>query len=102
MTLRIEQYPSALGAEVSGITLAGLEDRDVLVALRAAMDEHAVLVFREQPLTTDQQLAFSQNFDGTLHTKTSTAALGNNRFGNAALTDISNTAADGEILAADD
>jgi alpha-ketoglutarate-dependent 2,4-dichlorophenoxyacetate dioxygenase len=100
--LNIEKYPSALGAEVSGLTLAGLDDQDILATLRAAMDEHAVLVFRNQPLTTDQQLAFAQNFDGALHTKTSTAALGNNRFGNAALTDISNTAADGEILAADD
>ena len=102
MSLKIEKYPSVLGAEVSGVPLAGLEDREVLAALRAGMEEHAVLVFRDQPLTSEQQLAFAQAFDGALHSKTSTAALGNNRFGNDALTDISNTSADGSILPADD
>ena len=102
MSLRIQKYPSALGAEVSGVTLAGLDDAAILAELRAGMDEHAVLVFRDQPLTSQEQLAFAQNFDGALHSKTSTAALGNNRFGNDALTDISNTAANGEILPADD
>ena len=102
MTLRIEKYPSALGAEVSGVVLAGLEDPETLRRLREGMDQHAVLVFRGQPLTVDEQLGFAQAFDGALHSKTSTAALGNNRFGNDAVTDISNTSADGRVLAADD
>lgn len=102
MTLQIQPFASVLGAEVSGVTLAGLDDPAILAQLRAGMDRHAVLVFRDQPLTSEQQLAFAERFDGTLHTKTSTAALGNNRFGNDALTDISNTGADGTILPADD
>ena len=54
------------------------------------MDKYAVLVFRDQPFTDDQQLAFAQRLDGQLHSKTGTAALGLNRLGNDALVDISN------------
>jgi alpha-ketoglutarate-dependent taurine dioxygenase len=66
------------------------------------MDEFGVLVFRNQQFTNDDQLDFAQRFDGTLHAKTSVAVLGKNRFGNEALTDISNVNEKGEILAADD
>ncbi|MEY3777018.1 MAG: hypothetical protein RIR83_1060 [Pseudomonadota bacterium] len=55
-----------------------------------------------QQFTNDDQLDFAQRFDGTLHAKTSVAVLGKNRFGNEALTDISNVNEKGEILAADD
>ena len=102
MTLLIRKLPSVLGAEVTGVTLAGLDDGEVLAQLRAGMDEHAVLVFRDQPLEAAEQLQFAERFDGTLHSKTSVAVLGKNRFGNEALTDISNVGADGQILAADD
>ncbi|MDB5827194.1 MAG: taurine catabolism dioxygenase tauD/tfdA [Variovorax sp.] len=102
MTLHIQKFPTVLGAEVTGVTLRGLADPAVLAQLRAGMDEHAVLVFRDQPLDNDEQLQFAERFDGTLHSKTSVAVLGKNRFGNEALTDISNVGADGEILAADD
>jgi alpha-ketoglutarate-dependent 2,4-dichlorophenoxyacetate dioxygenase len=66
------------------------------------MDEHAVLVFPGQPFTNEEQLDFAQRLDGTLHTKTSVAVLGKNRFGNEALTDVSNVGANGEILSGDD
>lgn len=89
-------------AEVSGIDLRETHDRELLGRLRAAMDEYAVLVFHNQPFTNDEQLAFAQRFDGVLHTKTSVAVLGKNRFGNEALTDVSNVGAGGDILAADD
>jgi len=40
----------------------------------------------------------SQRFDGALHARTGSAALGKNRFGNEALTDISNVDETGEVL----
>ncbi|WP_208508589.1 TauD/TfdA family dioxygenase [Variovorax paradoxus] len=101
MTLNIQKLPSVLGAEVTGISLRTLTDPDTLAQLRAGMDEHAVLVFRDQPLENEEQLAFAERFDGTLHSKTSVAVLAKNRFGNEALTDISNVGADGQILPAD-
>jgi alpha-ketoglutarate-dependent 2,4-dichlorophenoxyacetate dioxygenase len=102
MTLHFEKLPAVLGAEVTGVVLRDLTEPRVLARLRTGMDEHAVLVFRDQALTSEEQLAFAQRFDGTLHTKTSVAVLAKNRFGNEALTDISNVGADGEILAAND
>ena len=66
------------------------------------MDKYAVLVFRDQDFTNDEQLDFAQRFDGTLHARTSSAAISGNRFGNEALADVSNVGADGKIRSADD
>jgi alpha-ketoglutarate-dependent 2,4-dichlorophenoxyacetate dioxygenase len=94
-------HPSFVG-ELSGIDLRRVHDRETLDAIRAGMDEFAVLVFRDQPFTDEEQLAFAQRFDGALHAKTGASALGPNRFGNEALTDISNVDEDGQILKSDD
>ncbi len=102
MALSIRSLHPLFAGEVSGIDLRQVHDPALLAELRAAMDQHAVLVFRNQPFTDDEQLAFAQRFDGTLHAKTSVAVLTKNRFGNEALTDISNVGADGQILPADD
>ena len=61
-----------------------------------------MLVFRDQPFTDEEQLAFAQRFDGELHAKTGTAVLGKNRLGNEALSDISNLDENGEIMGPDD
>jgi len=89
-------------AEASPIDLRRAHDGDALDAIRAGMDEYAVLIFRDQPFSDTEQLAFAQRFDGTLHTNTGAAVLGKNRFGNEALTDISNLDEDGAILKSDD
>jgi alpha-ketoglutarate-dependent 2,4-dichlorophenoxyacetate dioxygenase len=89
-------------AEASPIDLRQAHDGETLDAIRAGMDENAVLIFRDQPFSDAQQLVFAQRFDGTLHTNTGAAVLGKNRFGNEALTDISNLDEDGAILKSDD
>jgi len=89
-------------AEASPIDLRRAHDGDTLDAIRAGMDEYAVLIFRDQPFSDTEQLAFAQRFDGTLHSNTGAAVLGKNRFGNEALTDISNLDEDGAILKSDD
>jgi alpha-ketoglutarate-dependent 2,4-dichlorophenoxyacetate dioxygenase len=91
-----------LGAEVAGVDLREAHDRETLDEIRAGMDEHGVLVFRDQPFTDQQQMAFAQRFDGALHSKTGAAALGKNRFGDEALTDISNVDENGELLRSED
>jgi alpha-ketoglutarate-dependent 2,4-dichlorophenoxyacetate dioxygenase len=89
-------------AEASPIDLRQAHDGETLDAIRAGMDENAVLIFRDQPFSDAEQLVFAQRFDGTLHTNTGAAVLGKNRFGNEALTDISNLDEDGAILKSDD
>src|SRR5581483_11362691 len=89
-------------AEVGPIDLREVHDRATLDALRAGMDQYAVLVFRDQPFTDAEQLDFAQRFDGVLHTKTGAAALGKSRLGTEAIADISNVDESGEILKSDD
>jgi alpha-ketoglutarate-dependent 2,4-dichlorophenoxyacetate dioxygenase len=88
--------------EASAIALRETFDAQALAAIRAGMDEHAVLVFHDQAFTDAEQIAFAQRLDGKLHAKTGSRAIAKNRFGNEALTDISNVGADGSILATDD
>ena len=51
------------GAELRGVTLSDVANDDAAYqAVRAAFEEHSVLVFRGQEVTDDIQLAFSRRF----------------------------------------
>lgn len=89
-------------AEASPIELRRAHDEATLAEIREGMDEYAVLVFRDQPFTDEEQLAFARRLDGELHTRTGAAALGKSRLGNEALSDISNVDENGEVLDAGD
>jgi len=89
-------------AEVRPLDLRRVHDGEALARIRAGMDEYAVLVFRDQPFTDEEQLAFAQRLDGRLHAKTGSAVLRKSRLGNEALADISNVDENGEILKSDD
>jgi alpha-ketoglutarate-dependent 2,4-dichlorophenoxyacetate dioxygenase len=102
MTLTFRKLHPLFVAEVGAIDLRRVHDRPTLAEIRAGMDEFAVLVFRDQLFSDEEQLAFAQRFDGALHTNTGAAVLGRNRFGNEALADISNLDERGEILKSDD
>jgi alpha-ketoglutarate-dependent 2,4-dichlorophenoxyacetate dioxygenase len=102
MSLTFRQLTTHFAAEASPIDLREVRDRDTLDQIRAGMDRYAVLVFRDQSLGDAEQLAFAERFDGTLHAKTGAAVLGKNRFGNEALTDISNVDEGGALLKSND
>jgi taurine dioxygenase len=51
-----------IGAEVGGVDLARLLDQVTVDAIRAALVEHKLLVFRDQSLTPDQLVAFGRAF----------------------------------------
>jgi alpha-ketoglutarate-dependent 2,4-dichlorophenoxyacetate dioxygenase len=101
MALQFRPLHPHFAAEVSPVDLRQVHDAETLAEIRAGIDTHAVLVFRDQPFTDDQQLAFAQRLDGQLHSKTGTAALGLNRLENDALVDISNLDERGDITASD-
>ncbi len=98
MNLDIRPLHASFVGEVSGIDLSLRCGSDELAYLREGLDVYAVLVFRNQILSNEQQLFFAQQLDGKLHTKTGVATLGPNRFGNEAITDVSNIDQDGNIL----
>ena len=89
-------------AQASSIALREVFDPAVLAEIRAGMDRHAVLVFRDQAFADDEQLDFARRLDGRLHEKTGSRVVSANRLGNEALTDISNVANDGGLQAPQD
>ena len=101
MALTFRKLHPHFVAEVSPIDLRQATDPETLLQIRAGMDEHAILVFRDQAFTDKEQLAFAQLFDGQLHTKTGISALQKSRLGNEALADVSNLDANGEVYKAD-
>jgi len=86
---------------VSGIDLTRrLSDAEV-AAVHAGMDQFGVLVFHDQQLSDDQQLAFSRQL-GPLEQATGDIAAPQDRRMSMDLNDISNLDKHGEVLPRDD
>jgi len=98
MALTFRKLHPHFVAEVGPVDLRRIHDPETLAEIRAGMDEHAVLVFHDQPFTDAEHLDFAERLDGVLHTKLGSSALQKNRFGNEALGDISNLDENGEIM----
>ena len=100
MTLEFRKLHPHFVGEASRIDLREVHDEETLARIRSGMDRYAVLVFREQAFTDEEQLAFAQRFDGELHRKTGASVLAESRLGDEALADISNVGEDGRLLEA--
>ena len=83
-------------AEASGLDISQPLDAAGVKAIEDAMDRHAVLVFRNMPLTQAQQIAFARSL-GPLDLGLRKLKGGPHRFDYAELADISNVKADGEV-----
>jgi alpha-ketoglutarate-dependent 2,4-dichlorophenoxyacetate dioxygenase len=103
MTLTIQPAnparPDFFG-EVSGIDLSQTISREAVAAIEAGMDRYAVLVFHDQRIDDEQQLAFTRNF-GPLEMATGDFEQKNRRL-SMAVNDISNLDRDSKVLARDD
>jgi alpha-ketoglutarate-dependent 2,4-dichlorophenoxyacetate dioxygenase len=62
MSLSIRQIHPVFVGEVSGVDCREPLGPDVVAAIEAGMDQYAVLVFRDQRITDEQQLAFTRQF----------------------------------------
>jgi alpha-ketoglutarate-dependent 2,4-dichlorophenoxyacetate dioxygenase len=61
--MEIKQLGPGFFAEVSGVGLADVAVSDeAYAAVRAAFEEHSVLLFRGQPISDELQIAYSQRF----------------------------------------
>ncbi|OMC19796.1 TauD/TfdA dioxygenase family protein [Mycobacterium colombiense] len=66
-------------AELRGVTIHEVAAADaVYAAVRAAFEEHSVLVFRDQEVTDEAQLAFSRRFGPLEVTKAGSVGAGSN------------------------
>ena len=98
MTLEFRKLHPLFAAEVSVLDLRDVYDEETLEQIRSSMDEHAVLVFRDQAFSSEEQRDFAIRLDGELHRKTGISVLQKSRFGDEAITDVSNVDASGEVL----
>ena len=98
MVLEFRKLHPHLAAEASAVDLRDVHGDETLERIRSGMDEHAVLVFRDQAFSGEEQRDFAIRLDGELHRKTGISVLQESRFGDEALTDVSNVGAGGEVL----
>ena len=100
MALQLKPLHPVFAAEASGIDLAQpLADADAR-AINAAMNEYAVLVWRGQPLTQQEQLRFATSF-GPLDIGLKRVFKRPERLDDERLIDISNVDAQGNVARRD-
>jgi alpha-ketoglutarate-dependent 2,4-dichlorophenoxyacetate dioxygenase len=67
MPVRTRQIGPCFAAEVEGIDLTKPLSPDEVAAIHAGMDRYAVLVFHDQPVEDEQQLAFTRSLGDIEH-----------------------------------
>lgn len=95
MLLTVPLRPG-FAAEARGLDISQELSRSELQDITTALDEHAVLVFRQQNLTPDTQLRFARYF-GELDLGFKKASMSPNRLGHERLIDISNVDETGQV-----
>src|SRR6266849_6495607 len=67
MTVKTRQIGPCFAAEVEGIDMRKPLSPDEVAAIHAGMDEYAVLVFHDQHIDDEQQLAFTRSLGEIEH-----------------------------------
>jgi alpha-ketoglutarate-dependent 2,4-dichlorophenoxyacetate dioxygenase len=99
MVVSVTPLHPTLGAEVRGVDLTHPVMPEFFTEIDAAFNRYGILVFPEQPVTDEQQLAFCELF-GPLEINPNYA--GAKMRLRADIADISNLDAEGQVLARDD
>jgi len=99
--LRFTTLHPAFAAAVEGADLRHPLPPGQAAEIEAAMDRHAVLVFADQDIDDDQQMAFGLNY-GPMEAETATVDAHKRRLKHPRMNDISNLDENGQLLAADD
>ncbi|HZP87479.1 MAG TPA: TauD/TfdA family dioxygenase [Burkholderiales bacterium] len=67
--ISIQPISPTFAGEVSGVDLRAPLSREEVAGIEAGMDRYAVLVFHDQPISDDEQMAFTRNFGGIEHAR---------------------------------
>jgi alpha-ketoglutarate-dependent 2,4-dichlorophenoxyacetate dioxygenase len=102
MTLSIRQIHPVFVGEVLGADLTQPLTREEAAAIDAGMDRYAVLVFRDQNITDDQQMAFTLNFGAIENAKGGNITKAEEYRLKKGMVDVSNLDKEGKPLARDD
>ena len=100
MTLHLRPLHPLFAGEASAIDLGKPLSAATVDEIRAAMDQYGVLVFRDQALDQEQQIAFARSF-GPLDIGLRKALQRPHRFDYEELIDISNVDEHGEVARRD-
>ncbi|MEM8975554.1 MAG: TauD/TfdA family dioxygenase [Pseudomonadota bacterium] len=101
MSLTIKQVHPVFVGEVTGVDLTTPLSAEIASKIEAGMDEHAVLVFHDQPITDEQQQAFSQNFGELENAKGGNVTKPQDRRLQVGMNDVSNLGKDNKPLPRD-
>ena len=101
MAIAIRQLHKHFVGEVSGVDLRKPLTKDEAAAIEAGMDKYAVLIFRGQDITDEQQLAFALNFGEREHARGGNVTKKEDARLNTGLNDVSNLGKDGKPLPKD-
>jgi alpha-ketoglutarate-dependent 2,4-dichlorophenoxyacetate dioxygenase len=102
MAMAIRQVHPVFVGEVSGVDLRRPLTPDDVAAIEEGMDRYAVLVFRDQNITDEQQIAFSRNFGEIENSAGGTVTQAQDKRLNPLMNDVSNLGKDHRPLARDD
>jgi alpha-ketoglutarate-dependent 2,4-dichlorophenoxyacetate dioxygenase len=102
MAISIRQIHPVFVGEVSEVDLTKPLSRDEVAAIEAGMDRYAVLVFHDQNITDEQQIAFSRNFGEIENSAGGNVTKPDQKRLNSLMNDVSNLGEDNRPLARDD
>jgi alpha-ketoglutarate-dependent 2,4-dichlorophenoxyacetate dioxygenase len=98
MSVSIRQIHPVFVGEVSAIDVTGPLSREEVAAVEAGMDRYAVLVFRDQQVTDEQQMVFSRNFGALEDARGGNITKPEDKRLQTGMNDVSNLGRDGRPL----
>src|SRR5947199_6114940 len=101
MSISIRQLHPHFFGEVTGVDLRKPLTRQEAIEIEAGMDKYAVLLFRDQDITDEQQLAFALNFGERENPRGGNIVKPRDSRLSTGLNDVSNLDKDGKPLPPD-
>jgi alpha-ketoglutarate-dependent 2,4-dichlorophenoxyacetate dioxygenase len=98
MSISVRQIHPVFVGEVSGVDISAPLSRQAVAAIEAGMDRYAVLVFHEQKITDEQQIAFSRNFGAIEDARGGNITKPEDKRLPTGMNDVSNLGRDGKPL----
>ena len=98
MTISIHPITPSFAGEVSGIDLRSPISREDAAAIESGMDRYAVLVFHDQRIDDDQQIAYTKNFGEIENARGGNITKDHERRLKQGMNDVSNLDRNGQPL----
>jgi alpha-ketoglutarate-dependent 2,4-dichlorophenoxyacetate dioxygenase len=98
MSVSIRQIHPMFVGEVSGLDITRALTPEEVAAVEAGMDRYAVLLFHDQKVTDEQQMAFSRHFGALEDARGGNITKPEDRRLQVGMNDVSNLARDGQPM----